>query len=136
MSITNKIEKFHKNRIKSIMQINNSIENDLTIGAFVADLGNRAINGVSKALHMFREKIKSCYDKLKNVIQLKLEFKGRKNVVSKYPNIKKDIETIVEKYKNVDPHFKTELLYISINPNSIINELVLNYSYSQKICLL
>ena len=50
MSITNKIEKFHKNRIKSIMQMNNSIEKDLAIGAFVADLGNRAINRVVRKL--------------------------------------------------------------------------------------
>ena len=70
MSITNKIEKFHKNRVKSIKSMNNGIDKDLAIGSLVADLGKRAINGVSKALDISREKVKSCYDKFKNGIQI------------------------------------------------------------------
>mgnify|MGYP003305942655 FL=1 len=101
----------------------NGIEKDLAIGSLVADLGKRAINGVSKALHLSREKVKSCYDKFKNGIQIKLEFRGRKSIIVKYPNIKKDIEKIIEKYKNVDSHFKSDLLYISINPNSLLMSL-------------
>ena len=132
MSITNKIEKFHKNRVKSIKRMNNGIHKDLAIGSLVADLGRRVINGVSKALHISREKVKSCYDKFKNGIQIKLEFRGRKSIIAKYPNIKTDIEKVIEKYKNVDSHFKSDLLYISINPTCIINELVLNYGYPQK----
>lgn len=81
---------------------------------------------------MSREKIKSCYDKFKNGIQFKLEFRGRKSITTKYPNIKNDIEKIIEQYKNVDSHFKSNLLYISINPKSIIDELVLNYGYPEK----
>ena len=132
MSITEVIEKFHKNRVKSIKNMKNGIEKDLAVGSLVADLGKRSISGVSRALHISREKVKSCYDKFKNGIQIKLEFRGRKTIKIKYPNIKKDIEKIIEKYKNVDPHFKSDLLYISITPTSIINELVLNYSYPPK----
>lgn len=132
MSITEVIEKFHKNRVKSIKNMKNGIEKDLAVGSLVADLGKRAISGVSRALHISREKVKSCYDKFKNGIQIKLEFRGRRTIKIKYPNIKKDIEKIIEKYKNVDPHFKSDLLYISITPTSIINELVLNYNYPPK----
>ena len=132
MSIAKVIEKFHKNRVKSIKKMKNCIEKDLAIGSLVADLGKRAINGVSNALHISREKVKSCYDKFKNGIQIKLEFRGRKAITTKYPNIKKDIEKVIEKYKNVDSHFKSDLLYISINPTCIIDELVLNYDYPQK----
>lgn len=132
MSITEKIEKFHKNRVKSIKNMNNGIDKDLAIGSLVADLGKRSINAVSKALHMSREKIKSCYNKFVNGIQIKLEFRGRKSITTKYPNIKKDIDKIIEDYKNVDSHFKLEYTYISITPNSIINELVLNYGYPEK----
>lgn len=132
MSIAEKIEKFHKNRVKTIINMNKGIDKDLAIGSFVADLGKRTISAVSKILHMSREKIKSCYDKFKNGIQLKLEFRGRKSITTKYPNIKNDIEKIIEQYKNVDSHFKSNLLYISINPKSIIDELVLNYGYPEK----
>ena len=132
MSISKVIKKFHKNRVKSIKYMKKSIEKDLAIGSFVADLGKRAISAVSKALNMSREKIKSCYDKFKNGVQIKLEFRGRKSIITKYPNIKRDVEIIIEKYKNVDSHFKSDLLYISINPNSIIKELILNCGYPPK----
>lgn len=132
MSIAEKIEKFHKNRVKTIINMNKGIDKDLAIGSFVADLGKRAISAVSKALNMSREKIKSCYDKFKNGVQIKLEFRGRKSIITKYPNIKRDVEIIIEKYKNVDSHFKSDLLYISINPNSIIKELILNCGYPPK----
>lgn len=132
MSITEKIEKFHKNRVESIINMKKGVDKDLAIGSFVADLGKRAISAVSKTLHMSREKIKSCYDKFKSGIQIKLEFRGRKSITTKYPNIKNDIEKIIEQYKNVDSHFKSNLLYISINPKSIIDELVLNYDYPEK----
>lgn len=132
MSISQKIEIYHKNRVENIKNMNKGLEKDLAIGALVADLGKRSISAVSKSLNLCREKVKSCYDKFKNGIQLKLEFRGRKSIIDKYPNLKNDIEKIIEKYKNVDSHFKSKLLYISINPNSIINELVLNYGYPQK----
>ena len=35
MSITNKIEKFHKNRVKSIKSMNNGIDKDLAISEYI-----------------------------------------------------------------------------------------------------
>ena len=65
-------------------------------------------------------------------IQLKIEFRGRKRITAKYTNHKKDIEKIIENYKIIDSHFKTETLSIALNPNTIINELILNYNYPSK----
>ena len=47
----------------------------------------------------------------------------------KYPNLLADISSIIEKYINVDLHFKTDILYVSVSPNVIIEELVTNYNY-------
>lgn len=132
MSITEKIEKFHKNRVKNIKNMNNGIEKDLAIGSLVADLGKRSINAVSNVLHISREKVKSCSNKFKNGIQCKFEFRGRKSITTKYPDIKSDISKVIKKYTNVDPHFKSDLLYISISPKSIIDELMQNYGYPKK----
>ena len=57
-----------------------------------------------------------------NMSITKLIEKFYKNRVKKY-----------YKYENVDSHFKSDFLYISINPNCIINELTLNYDYQQKL---
>lgn len=132
MSIALIIEKNHKNRLESIKSMSYGIERDTAIGALVADLGNRSISAVSKALNHCREKVKKCYNIFINGIPEKTENRGRKSIEEKYSNLKVDIESVIEKYKNVDPHFKTETLYISINPKTIIDELVINYDYTEK----
>ncbi|MBP3920069.1 MAG: hypothetical protein J6D28_00720 [Bacilli bacterium] len=90
MSISQKIEKYYKNRVESIKKMSNGSDKDYAIGALVADLGKRSISAVSNSLNLCREKVKSCYDKFKSGIQLKLEFRGRKSIVNKYPNILKN----------------------------------------------
>ena len=65
-------------------------------------------------------------------MQMSLEFRGRHSITKKYPKQKNDIEQIIEKYKKVDSHFKTETLFISLDPQKIITELVLNYNYPPK----
>ena len=65
-------------------------------------------------------------------MQMSLEFRGRHSITKKYPKLKNDIEQIIEKYKKVDSHFKTETLFISLDPQKIITELVLNYNYPPK----
>ena len=132
MSITQKLENDYKNIVENIKKLPNSIERDLMIGALVADLGKRCISAISRAVGICREKVKPCYEKFKNGIQLKIEFRGRKSILEKYSNIKKDIESIIENYKVVDSHFKTETLYISINPTIIIEELIDKYNYPPK----
>lgn len=132
MSIAEKLEKFHKNRIKNIKKMKNGTERDLAIGSLVADLGNRAINGVSKVLNISRNKVKSCYEKFVYGIQISIEFRGRKKVEVQFPNLINDIEIIIENFKNADSHFKSKLTYISIDPNSIINILIKEYNYPEK----
>ena len=132
MSISQKLENDYKNIIENIKKLPNCIERDLMIGSLIEDLGKRCISAVSRALGICREKVKSCYEKFKNGVQIKLEFRGRKSIINKYPNIKNDIEKIIENYKIVDSHFKTETLYICINPNVIIKELITNYNYPIK----
>lgn len=133
MIISKIIEKFHKNRIESIKKMSNGYEKDLAIGALVADLGKRSITPVSKAIGCCFRKVKKCYQMvIDGYIQLKIEFRGRKRITEKYTNIKKDIEKIIENYKITDSHFKTETLSITLDPNTIINELILNYNYPPK----
>ena len=132
MSISQKLENDYKNIVENIKKLPNSMERDLIIGTLVEDLGKRCISAVSRAIGICREKVKSSYEKFKYGIQLKLEFRGRKSIVETYPNIKNDIESIIENYKIVDSHFKTETLNISINPTVIINELISKYDYPPK----
>ena len=131
MSIPQKLENDYKNVIKSIKNMSNGVERDLAIGSLVADLGNRSISAVSRILNLCRVKVKSCFEVFINGKQLSLEFRGRKKITDKYPNLKNDIEKVIEKYKNVDSHFKTETLYVSINPKTVIDELILNYNYPE-----
>lgn len=111
MSITQKIKKYHKNRIESIKKMKKGIDRDMSIGALVADLGKGSIKPVAKA-------IKSCFRKVKNCFilftekkcQLTLEFRGRKKVEDKDFKLIDRIKEIVYKYENTDSHFKTEKL--------------------------
>jgi len=134
MSISEKIEKWYKNRIESIKKMKNSIEKDYAIGALIVDLGNNSIRAVCKYVGICYRKAKKCRDFFVNKgRQLSLEFRGRKKITQKYPNLKNDIEKIIENYKYADSHFKSKLTYISINPNSIIQELVTKYNYPKKV---
>ena len=133
MSISKNIEKYYKNRVESIKKMSSGIDRDYAIGAFVADLGKRSITAIAKSIGSCFRKVKACYQTfIDGFIQLKIEFRGRKSVTEKYPNLTRDIEQIIENYKKVDSHFKTETLFISIDPNSIIEELVTSYNYLPK----
>lgn len=133
MIISKLIEKFHKNRIESIKKMSNGFEKDYAIGALVSDLGKRSITPVANALGSCFKKVKKCYEMFQDgCIQLKIEFRGRKRITEKYINIKNDIEKIIENYKLVDSQFKTEILSITLEPNIIIEELILNYNYPPK----
>ena len=43
MSISQIIEKYHKNRVENIRKMSNGIDRDMAIGSFVADLGKGSI---------------------------------------------------------------------------------------------
>lgn len=132
MSITEKIEKEHKNCIENIKKMKNGKDKDMAIGALISDLGSRSISAISRALNHCRAKIRKCRDNFTNGTPITTENRGRKSIEEKYPNLKNDIELVIEKYKNVDSHFKSENLYISISPKTIIEELITNHNYPEK----
>ena len=133
MSISQIIEKYHKNRVENIRKMSNGIDRDMAIGSFVADLGKGSIKPIANAIGSCFRKVKKCYILFtSNSMQMSLEFRGRHSITKKYPKLKNDIEQIIEKYKKVDSHFKTETLFISLDPQKIITELVLNYNYPPK----
>lgn len=133
MSISQIIEKYHKNRVENIRKMSNGIDRNMAIGSFVADLGKGSIKPVSNVIGSCFRKVKKCYILFtSNSMQMSLEFRGRHSITKKYPKLKNDIEQIIEKYKKVDSHFKTETLFISLDPQKIITELVLNYNYPPK----
>ena len=135
MSISQIIEKSHKNRIENIKKMKNGIEKDLAIGALVADLGNRSINAIKNYLGMCWRKIKQCYEIYMYGVQLKIETRGRKSITETYQNIEKHIQEILEKYEQTDSHFKTELLFIDISPKNLRIELINSYDcYTENHC--
>ena len=133
MSISQIIKKYHKNRIENIRKMSNGIDKNMAIGSFVADLGKGSIKPVANAIGSCFRKVKKCYLLFtSNSMQMSLEFRGRQSIIKKYPKLKNDIEKIIENYKIVDSHFKTETLFISLDPQKIITELVINYNYPTK----
>ena len=133
MSISQIIKKYHKNRIENIRKMSNGIDKNMAIGSFVADLGKGSIKPVANAIGSCFRKVKKCYLLFtSNSMQMSLEFRGRQSIIKKYPNIKNDIEKIIENYKIVDSNLKTETLFISLDPQKIITELVINYNYPTK----
>jgi hypothetical protein len=133
MSITQKIEKYYKNNLENIKKMKNGHDRDMSIGALVEDVGGRCIKPIAKLLRVSFRKVKRCYALFTSKCeQIKLEFRGRKRLTTIYPNLENDVKEVIKKYESTDSQFKTEKLFISINPTSIINELIINYNYPEK----
>ncbi len=133
MIISEKLEKYNKNRIESIKKMKNGFDKDMAIGALVQDLGKRSITPIAKTIGSCFRKVKKCHNLFKNGYkQLSLEFRGRKRLTEKYPNLIRNISSIIDNYLQADSHFKTDTLYITITPGSIIDVLVKEYGYPQK----
>ncbi len=130
MSIAQNLEKWHKNRIEAIKKMQKGIDRDMAIGSLIADLGKRSIRAVSIFIGCSWRKAKSSFELYTcGSKQQSMELRGRKKITDKFPHLKQDMESIIEKYKNVDSHFKTELLYVTISPKTVIEELIINYNY-------
>lgn len=79
MSISQKIEIYHKNCIESIKNMSNGIDRDMAIGSLVADLGKGSIKVVARFIGSCFRKVKKCYHLfITKTIQISLEFRGRK----------------------------------------------------------
>ena len=124
MSISQKIEFFHKNRIEMIKNMSNGLDKDLAVGSLVADLGKRSIRAVSKAVGFCWRKVKKCYDIFINGIIIKEEHRGRKSIIDHFPNIEIHVKEILDKYEQTDSHFKTDILFIDISPDNLRIELI------------
>lgn len=129
MSISQKLEIYYENQIKTIKNMENSKERDLLIGALVADLGSRSINAIAKALCSCWRKIKRAYLEFIEGKQISFELRGRKKVEEIYPNLIKNIKEICSKYENTDSHFKSETLFVDLNPKNLKLELIEIYGY-------
>ena len=137
MIIAHKLDNLYKNQIENIKNMKNGIERDLAIGALVADLGKGAITAVAKAIGSCFRKVKKCYllfINQCNYIQLSFEFRGRKKAEEKDPNLIPRIIEILNKYENVDPHFKSETLFVDITLENLRKELIAKYDYTDETC--
>lgn len=134
MSISEKIEKIHKNRVEHIKKMPNGYQKDIAIGAFVADLGNGSIKPVAKAIGSCFRKVKNCFEVFLYGIQTKIEFRGRKKIEDTYPEIKNQIKEIIKAYEYTDSHFKTEVLFVDITLENLRRELINKYNYTEQTC--
>lgn len=134
MSISKIIETFYQNRVESIKKMPNGYQKDMAIGAFVADIGPRSIKPIAKAIGSCFRKVKSCFEIFCYEIQTKIEFRGRKKVEDKFPEIKNQIKAILNDYEYTDSHFKTETLFVDLSLKNLRNELIQRYGYTEKNC--
>ena len=134
MSISQKIEIYHKNRVENIRKMSNGIDRDMAIGAFAADLGQRSIKPLAKAIGSCFRKVKSCFEMFHYGVQTKIELRGRKKVEDKFPKIRNQIKDILKTYEYNDSHFKTETLFVDLSLQNLRNELILRYSYTVETC--
>ena len=135
MTISQKIEKMHKNRVESIKKMKNTIDKDMAIGSLVCDLGNRAITAVAKAIGSCFRKVKKCKELFQNQFtQLKLEFRGRKKIEEISPQIINHIKEICENSEFVDKSLQDHIVYIDITPKVIIKQLKIKYHYEKCPC--
>ena len=109
-------------------------QRDMAIGAFVADIGTRSIKPIAKASGSCFRKVKSCFEMFRHEIQTKFEFRGRKKVENKFPEIKNQIQNILNNYEYTDSHFKTETLFVNLSLQNLRNELILQYDYTEETC--
>lgn len=134
MSISKIIKKFYQNRVENIKKMPNGYQKDMAIGAFVADIGPRSIKPIAKAIGSCFRKVKSCFEMFRYGIQKKIEFRGRKKVEDKFPEIKNQIKDILNDYEYTDSHFKTETLFVDLSLQNLRNELIMQYGYTEKTC--
>lgn len=126
MSILQKIEKCYGNLIESIKLCQDKEQKMIMIGSLAIDIGKRCISALSKIFNLSRKTIRKAIQIFKKEIKYKveLETRGRKKLVEKYPELKKDIRKIIEDHLSVDPRFKSEKQYVKLSIKEIKNQLV------------
>lgn len=134
MSILEKIEKFYTNQIEIIKNEKNRITRMKLIGSLALDIGGRCISAISKIISCSRKFIRKSITFVKDGYkeQLKLEFRGRKKLIARYPELEEDIEIIIEDSLSVDPRFKSEKQYVKMTIREIKKRLIETKKYDNK----
>ena len=134
MSIANKLNNEYKNIVKIIKNEKNKVTKMKLIGNLALDLKvERCILPLSELLKCSRSFIKKSIDFVKNDCQkqLSLEFRGRKRITEKYPELPEDIKKVIADNLSVDPHFKSEKQYIKLSVVEIKKQLVQTGKYTE-----
>lgn len=131
MIIAEKLENGYSILIETIKNEKNKITRMKMIGSLIADLGERSINAVANACNCCWRYAKKSYEFVKgnNTQQSKLEFRGRKPLISKYPDLKQDIKLIIEDSLSIDPRFKSEKQYVKMSISQIKKALIKTGKY-------
>lgn len=134
MSILQKIEKSYSNLIESIKLCQNKEQKMIMIGSLAVDIGNRCISALAKIFGLSRITIRKAIKLFKKELPYKLEIetRGRKLLIAKYPNLKQDIEKIIEDSLSIDPHFKSEKQYVKMTIKEIKIRLIETGKYNDK----
>lgn len=134
MILSQKIENSYKNCIENIKKVKNKLEKAKMIKALICDLGGKGISIIANLLGMAFNTVKSYYLTDFNSIQISIEFRGRKKVEDKFPEIKHQIRDILNNYEYTDSHFKTETLFVDLSLKNLRNELIQRYDYTEETC--
>lgn len=134
MILSQKIENSYKNCIENIKKVKNRLEKAKMIKALIYDLDGKGISIIANLLGMAFNTVKTYYLTDFNNVQLSIEFRGRKKVEDKFPEIKNQIRDILNDYEYTDSHFKTETLFVDLSLQNLRNELIHRYGYTEKTC--
>ena len=134
MILSQKIENSYKNCIENIKKVKNRLEKAKMIKALIYDLDGKGISIIANLLGMAFNTVKTYYLTDFNNVQLSIEFRGRKKVDDKFPEIKNQIRDILNDYEYTDSHFKTETLFVDLSLQNLRNELIHRYGYTEKTC--
>lgn len=134
MILSQKIENSYKNCIENIKKIKNRLEKAKMIKALICDLDGKGISIIANLLGMAFNTVKTYYLNDFNNVQLSIEFRGRKKVEDKFPEIKNQIRYILNDYEYTDSHFKTETLFVDLSLQNLRKELIQRYGYTKETC--
>lgn len=134
MILSQKVEIYYKNSIENIKKCENKLEKAKMIKALICDLGGKGITIIAGILNMAFKTVKNYYLTNFDNVQPKEEKRGRKSIEEIYPNITNQIKEIVSNYENTDSHFKTETLFVDLTLESLREELINKYNYTDKTC--
>ena len=134
MSIAEKLDKFYKNQTENIKNEKNRNSKIKQIGALVLDVGGRCISAISNVTGCCRAFVKECYIIVRDNLDIKSNKNkcGRKKITEKYPELKEDINKVIEEKLYTDPHFETEQLFCSLTIDEVLQRLSNLGKYKQK----